>query len=155
MSDSYCPPNRLSDWMEPDPGLGWREATTRRKKTAHPKYLIVGELVSKAMAADVAASESSAALEQRFRELSENWERETGSLSSLSKRVMNRNYQAIVGMGEQVVPILLRDLRDNRRDWFWALSAITRENPIDRADAGRVDRMIAAWIDWGKKKRML
>jgi hypothetical protein len=139
--------------LEPDPDLRWRE--TKRRKNAHLKFLFVEELLAKAMATDVAPEASEVALEERFRELAENWERETGSLSSLTKRVMHKNYQAIVGMGQQVVPILLRDLRDNRRDWFWALSAITQENPVDRVDAGRVDKMIAAWVDWGRKKRML
>lgn len=152
-STSYCPPTRLTDWFDADPGLDWRGA--RKKKGAQAKLLLIDELVARALAAASPAEAAETTLEQRFRELAEKWEQETGSLSSPTKRVMHKNYQAIVGMGQQVVPILLRDLQANRRDWFWALAAITQENPIDRADAGRVDKMIAAWVNWGKKKRML
>jgi len=118
------------------------------------KLALIGELVAKALA-DAQTVRTESALEQRFRELADKWEQETASLSSVTKRVMHPSYQAIVGMGQQVVPLLLKDLQTTRRDWFWALTAITQENPIDRADAGRVDKMISAWVGWGKKKRLL
>lgn len=152
MPTSYYEQIRPSDWLEPEPSLDW--PLRRKKNNVQAKLLLIDELVAKALAA-LPLEVAETVLEKRFRELAEKWERETGSLSSVTKRVMHPSYQAIVGMGEQVVPILLRDLQDNRRDWFWALSAITQENPVDRSDAGRVDKMISAWIAWGKKKRLL
>ncbi len=118
------------------------------------RLVLIDAIVAKALA-NAKPAAATFPLEQRFRALAEKWEQETGSLSSVTKRVMNKNYQAIVGMGQQVVPILLRDIQENRRDWFWALSAITQENPIDPSDAGRVDKMISAWVNWGKKRGML
>ena len=94
-------------------------------------------------------------LEHRFKEQADKWQRETEHLSSPTQRIMHPSYQAILGMGNKVVPILLRDLQQNRRPWFWALSYLTQENPINPKDTGRMDRMIEAWVRWGKEKDML
>ena len=94
-------------------------------------------------------------LEDQFKEQAEKWQRETEHLSSPTQRVMHPSYQAILGMGNKVVPILLRDLQQNRRPWFWALSYLTQENPINPKDSGRIDQMIEAWVRWGKEKDML
>lgn len=94
-------------------------------------------------------------LEQRFREQADKWERETRHISSVTKRVMHPSYQTIIGMGPDVVPLLIRDLRQNRRAWFWALSHITGVNPINPADAGKMDKMIMAWVNWATEKGLL
>lgn len=61
------------------------------------------------------------------------------------------SFQAIVLMGDAVVPLLIRDLETNRRQWFGALTYLTGVNPIKQADAGKMDRMIAAWVNWGRE----
>jgi len=98
-----------------------------------------------------------ASLEQRFIEQADKWENETKYISSVTKRVMHPSYQAILGMGRDpgIVPILLRDLQKNRRPWFTALSYITQHNPINPQDAGKMDKMISAWVNWGKDKGLL
>jgi len=48
--------------------------------------------------------------------------------------------------------LLLQDLKENRRPWFWALSYLTQANPITPNDAGRMDRMIEAWTRWGETR---
>jgi hypothetical protein len=94
-------------------------------------------------------------LEQRFLEHADKWERETEHLSSPTQMMMHPSYQAILGMGRDIVPLLLRDLQENRRPWFWALSYITKDNPINPPDAGKMDRMIKAWVDWGRARGLL
>ena len=94
-------------------------------------------------------------LEYQFKEQAEKWQCETEHLSSPTQRIMHPSYQAILGMGKKVVPFLLNDLQQNRRPWFWALSYITQENPINPKDAGRMDKMIEAWVKWGKDKGIL
>lgn len=43
---------------------------------------------------------------------------------------MHPAYQQIIGMGEKALPLILRDLRDRPTGhWFWALNAITGEEP--------------------------
>lgn len=150
---SYCPIARPSDWREPEPASEWRKAQKPRSDVER-KLALIDEMVARAfVSARTATTESS--LEERFLEYADKWERETGYLSSVTKRAMHPTYQAIIGMGGDVVPLLLRDLQKHRRDWFWALTAITQANPISQENAGKVDQMVAAWVNWGKEKGLL
>jgi hypothetical protein len=47
---------------------------------------------------------------------------------------------------------MLADLRDTGSHWFWALREITGENPVAPEDRGYVDRMIQAWLAWGRER---
>jgi hypothetical protein len=94
-------------------------------------------------------------LEQKFLELADQWDRETSFLSSTPKKVLNESYQTIMAMGPDIVPYLLRDLQRTRRAWFWALRHLTRANPVPQEDQGNLDKMIAAWVAWGKNERLL
>lgn len=94
-------------------------------------------------------------IEDRFRALAAVWEEETGHLSSINQIATHPAYQQIIGMGRAVVPLILDDLRRTGSHWFWALTAITGEQPIPPADRGRVDRMIDAWLAWGRARGLL
>ena len=98
-------------------------------------------------------------LERRFLEQAEKWSRETEHLSSPSQIMMHPSYQAILGMSQenptQIINLMLRDLIAKRRPWFWALSYLTKENPIRLSDAGRLDKMIQAWAEWGRQRGIL
>lgn len=98
---------------------------------------------------------ATAMFEKRFLEYAEKWERETGHLSSTTKRVMHPSYQSILGMGDSAIPLMLRDLQQTQRLWFWALTHITGENPVDPQDAGDLEAMTEAWIVWGKRKNLI
>jgi hypothetical protein len=91
-------------------------------------------------------------LEETFFGLAEQWRRETGLLSLVQKMVMHPAYQRIIGMGQPVVPLILRDLEQEPDHWFWALQAITGENPVPSEARGDLDRMAAAWIEWGRDR---
>lgn len=84
---------------------------------------------------------------ERFDELAERWTAETAMLSSVQKIVLNSAYQHIIGMGERAVPLILERLRDHGGLWFWALAAITNEDPADGLAA--YDDARQAWLDWG------
>lgn len=101
------------------------------------------------------AAEYAPSIEERFREQADKWDNETRHLSSPTQKMMHPSYQAILGMGHDVVPLLLHDLQQNRREWFWALSYLTHDNPINRKDAGKMDKMIKAWVNWGENKGLL
>jgi len=60
---------------------------------------------------------------------------------------MLKPYQRIVGMGLSAVPLILEELRREPDQWFWALEAITEENPVLPQAAGKVREMARAWID--------
>jgi hypothetical protein len=88
----------------------------------------------------------------QFHSLAERWKKETAHQSNVAKRALHPAYQEIIGMGESVVPLLLTELRREPDDWFWALHAITRANPVPAASNGNVDAMAEAWIQWGVQK---
>jgi hypothetical protein len=90
--------------------------------------------------------------EQRFRKLADTWKRETLYLSSAAKKAMHPAYQRIIGLGEPAVPFILEELKRDPADWFWALSAITGENPIASSAAGKVEEMAEAWLKWGREQ---
>ncbi len=91
-------------------------------------------------------------VEQRFRELETIWRDETGHLSSYTKRFNHPAFQSIIGLGEPVVPLMLRDLEQQSGLWVWALPEITGANPVADADAGKIARMSEAWVRWGREK---
>jgi len=89
-------------------------------------------------------------LQQRFIRLAEMWKKETGHLSRMTRKCAHPAYQQIIGMGKDVVQFILQDLKATHSDWFWALTAITGENPIPNGDAGNVQQMTEAWLQWGR-----
>ena len=91
------------------------------------------------------------ALEERFLVLVEQWQRETGMLSQVQKMVIHPAYQRIIGMGQPVVPLILRELERETDPWFWALEVITGANPVTGDARGRLDQMAAAWLKWGRE----
>jgi hypothetical protein len=94
-------------------------------------------------------------LEEKFQYLSERWSEETSHLSSITKRVLNTNYQRIIGMGPAVLPILFRELQQRPDYWFWALEAITGEDPTSPDDAGDIGKMTESWLEWAKRRGYL
>lgn len=92
------------------------------------------------------------ASESRFRYLADTWKAETGHISKTSKKCTHPAYQEIIGMGDGVVQFIMRDLALSGGDWFWALTAITGQNPISDDDAGNIEKMKEAWIRWAKAK---
>src|ERR1043166_3767074 len=65
------------------------------------------------------------ALEQKFHRLAEEWRKETGFLSSVTKMCMHPAYQKIIAIGPGVIPLILRDLQQTRDHWLWALYVLS------------------------------
>jgi hypothetical protein len=93
-----------------------------------------------------------ARLETRFRNLAAAWKDEAAVLSSVSDTIALPLYQEIIRMGPPAVPLLLRELERDPHYWFWALTAITGEDPVPPSSRGNVAEMIQAWLRWGKDK---
>ena len=94
-------------------------------------------------------------VQTEFEQLAAEWKRETAHLSSPNAIAGHRAYQEIIGMGEKTISFILRDLQETRDQWFWALSSIARESPVQPEDLGDVDAMTKAWVDWGKQRRYI
>jgi hypothetical protein len=88
--------------------------------------------------------------EHRFNQLAQQWKAETALLSDLSKKSIHPAYQSIIGMGQDALPLLLRELERHPSHWFWALRAITGANPVKPDNRGRIKRMAQDWLEWGR-----
>ncbi len=88
----------------------------------------------------------------RFRQLADQWIAETINISSVSDMLLHPAYQAIIGMGPAIIPLLLDELKREPNHWFAALKAVTGENPVSPAYAGDVDMMVDAWLAWAEQR---
>ena len=92
---------------------------------------------------------------ERFQSLVAEWKQQSQHMSNNAQMATLRPYQRIIGMGEVAVPLILEELRHEPDQWFWALEAITDENPVPPEARGRVQMMAEAWIEWGRKRGLL
>jgi len=76
-------------------------------------------------------------------------------LSNTAQMAMLRPYQRIVGMGWPVVPLILEELLREPDQWFWALEAITEENPVPAEAVGHVVQSAGAWVEWGRTRGLI
>ncbi len=82
------------------------------------------------------------------------WRQERGATSSISQMAICPSYQRIIGMGEKAIPLLLEQLGQEQDDpdhWFWALQALTGEDPVNAGERGDMRKMAQAWLKWGSK----
>jgi hypothetical protein len=93
--------------------------------------------------------------QERFSRLAAEWKEKSRHMSNVAQMAMLRPYQKIIGMGWDAVPFILEELQREPNQWFWALEAITEENPVPPEAAGRVRQMAEAWIDWGRSHGLI
>src|SRR3990172_7182599 len=62
---------------------------------------------------------------EKFYTLMRTWKKEVLLLSSTTKIVTHPSYQRIIGMGQDVIPLILREFEREPNHWSWALRAIT------------------------------
>jgi hypothetical protein len=91
-------------------------------------------------------------LSDRFKQFAKQWKNESRYMSNTAQMAMLRSYQNIIGMGEPAIPMILEELRRKPDHWFWALEAITLENPVSQEAMGKVEEMANEWVQWGIKK---
>jgi hypothetical protein len=92
---------------------------------------------------------------ERFRRLTSEWKEQSRYLSNTAQMAMLKPYQRIIGIGLPAIPLILEELSREPDQWFWALEAITEENPVGPDDAGKVREMARAWLDWGQRNGFL
>ncbi len=94
-----------------------------------------------------------APLTARFRRLADQWAAETENMSSIEDMTLHSAYQEIIGMGPAAIPLLLDELERAPNHWFAALNAVSGgQNPIAQDDAGDMDKMTAAWLEWAEDR---
>ena len=94
-------------------------------------------------------------LREQFEALAADWKEQSKYLSFTDRMAMLRPYQRIIGLGRPVVPLILEDLQREPDFWFWALEAITGENPVPPGTNGDVRKMREAWLEWGRRNRLI
>jgi hypothetical protein len=104
---------------------------------------------------DLPISRESRTISRQFYELAETWRQERGATSSLTKMILHPAYQRIMGLGNAVVPLILRELEREPDYWFSALAAITGANPVRAEQRGNLRQMTQAWLQWGKDQRYI
>lgn len=131
-------PRRINDENNPENLLFFKSPRSRKYRLADRyRYCTVSRDV------DLAAT---------FTALVNQWRDENRGVSSTNQMSMHPAYQQIIGMGEAVIPLLLRELEKKSGHWFWALKSITRQDPVPSEHRGKVKEMIKAWLEWGSQR---
>lgn len=94
-------------------------------------------------------------LKRKFNAHVQDWRHATGFLSAVSKKFMHPSYQKIIGMGPQVIPLILKEMEQNPTPhWFWALNALTEDNPLEPQNTANmsVNEIVGVWLEWGKRE---
>lgn len=96
-------------------------------------------------------------LRQRFEKYADEWRSQTAHFSVLSQRIMHPSYQRIIGLGPDVLPLIIKRLLTRPDHWFWALRSIAGEDedPVRREDVGKFAVMRAAWLHWGQARGLI
>ena len=132
----------------------WDELKMRLKATRSRRHeLIKWRIRVEDVAVAQLALERS--FEERFLELAQRWRNEVRTVSSTTDRVLHSAYQDIIGMGKAVLPLIFRELESGGGHWFWALRHITHENPASPQDAGNIQKLTEAWLQWGREHHYL
>lgn len=119
------------------------------------RELLKNRLINILRAQSIPFTANATEIEQAFQRLAREWREETAHLSSMTKMVMHPKYQRIIGMGPAVLPLLFRELQKNPDHWFWALQAITNEDPTRPEDLGDAPKMTVSWLKWAEEKGYL
>lgn len=88
-----------------------------------------------------------------FNRLVADWKSHAGASSLVMTTAMQPAYQQMMAMGREILPLVFERIvaePDEAYQWFWALAAITRENPVPAHARGDIRAMAEAWLAWGR-----
>jgi hypothetical protein len=85
-------------------------------------------------------------LRQQFEDLRDAWFTKSARMGVVRDMVLVPEYQRIIGLGQPAVPLIIDSLRKRPHHWFWALRAITGENPA--AGSTTLQEATERWISW-------
>ena len=87
-------------------------------------------------------------IEREFRNIADEWRRDTGHLSTMTDILLHPAHFRIVSLGRRALPFIMSEVKQRRGHWFTALAAITGESIA--ADAMSYDQAVDAWLSWGR-----
>ncbi len=92
---------------------------------------------------------------KEFQRLVQQWQQQTGMLSSISVKIKHPAYRAIVAMGPAAIPSLLTELRDRPSYWFTALRELAAHDANKPSSKGDFGEVRDAWLAWGKARGLI
>jgi len=122
-------------------------SASESRTEGNPESQLVFDLGSKE---EFAKADTSGQVRAIFEKLTQKW-KERPPILSITEGCTLPEYQEIIGLGMPAVPLILRELISELDHWFWALSVITRENPVSREAEGNLEAMRDAWLEWGRR----
>ena len=96
----------------------------------------------------LATPTSFADLRARFQRLAADWKQQSRYMSNTAQMAMLKPYQRIIGIGPIAIPLILQELDREPGHWFWALNAITGEDPV--TPGSTFNEAVEAWLNWGR-----
>ena len=92
--------------------------------------------------------------ERTFSDLAELWIQETAIHSNPAIIERHPAYAQLVAMKYDAIPLILKEIsqKRNRPHWFQALHDITGMTPAPENTWGNVERVAAAWLEWGREQ---
>lgn len=147
-------PTEVAEW-HPATKVAPREPATtvaeRTRETTTLWSLLRASLGAEGAIVTVLPRQAADELRATFDYLAAKWHAETAMESLQGRKAMNFAYQCIIGMGQDAVPLILESLSAEVDDWFWALTAIARENIA--AGTHTMAEAADAWLQWGKANK--
>ncbi|EHB56075.1 hypothetical protein MycrhDRAFT_3269 [Mycolicibacterium rhodesiae JS60] len=113
--------------------------------TAEP-LILPSLFVDRHLAAIYAYRPSSVEIESRFARDRDAWLIKSATMSSIVDMAMLPEYQRIIGLGADAVPLIINELRQEVDHWFWALVAIVGED--HGVGASTLSEAAENWIAW-------
>ena len=87
-----------------------------------------------------------------FGRLAQEWRNARNRYDSGARMFAHPAYQQIIGMGDRALPLIFEELRRELDHWFWALKAITREDPVPHEQLGNLEAMREHWLQWAESR---
>jgi hypothetical protein len=117
-------------------------------------WLLVGSNAPSGRTVDTVVEEQltvEAAVQKNFTE----WMDAIAVSSDATVMVSHPAYKRIVALGQDAVPVILRSLQKKPNLLAWALFEITKANPVQPKDYGKIDKITRAWLKWGRKNKYI
>jgi hypothetical protein len=159
---------RSANTLAPPPLIGWRKHAIRKHYIQNPLikrnrgaveeyWLLFSDEFGEHKRHEISrtrrvAKQLEVDTRKTFEMHARTWQEEAAFLSSITDIALHPSYQRIVGMGPAAVPLIFQNLKNELNHWFWALNAITGENPVPEDDLGNLEAMRQHWLDWGRAR---
>ncbi len=92
-------------------------------------------------------------LRAKFKELADEWHRDTDASSSIQRKISHPAYLKIIKMDKAAVPFILEELETRPGHWFIALNIITEADPVPREHYGDMQKVIADWLEYLRSQK--